>query len=266
MLLDRHALYERAVQTPEHDVELLEQLFRARRRRAPRSLREDFCGTARVSIAWVGSDDEREAVAIDLDREVLERGRRHARAELEHDERARLRIVRADVRRPSERAFDLVLAPNFSWACFHDASTLGAYLDGARRALEHDGLLVLELFGGPALRRPLRHQHRHGDFTYVWEHRSHDPAREITDARIHFELDDGRRIDDAFRYEYRAWRPRQVETLLRERGFGRVELLVEDARGALVAREREPAADSWNGYLIADARGTARRRHRTAAV
>jgi predicted RNA methylase len=256
---DRHVLYELAVQTPDHDVELLDALFRARRRRAPVSLREDFCGTARVSIAWVASDDEREAVAVDLDREVIERARRHARAELDEEERLRLRLVRGDVRAPSERTFDVVLAPNFSWACFHDAETLGAYFEGARAAMAEGGLFALEIFGGAALRRTLVHRHRHDGFTYVWEHRSHDVATEITDARIHFELDGGERIEDAFRYVYRAWRPSEVSALLRDRGFGRVELLVEDARGALRAQRGEPEEDAWNGYLLAGLPGSAER-------
>src|SRR5690606_7768801 len=112
----------------------------------PLALREDFCGTAALSAAWVGSGDDREAVAVDRDRAVLAYAERVHRAALE-DEAERMTLVRADVRAPSDRTFDLVVAMNFSWALFDDAE-LAEYLANAARCLEDDGLLVLELFGG----------------------------------------------------------------------------------------------------------------------
>ncbi|AKF03049.1 hypothetical protein [Sandaracinus amylolyticus] len=251
MSVDRHALYERAVQSPERDVDVLSALFRARAGRDALTLREDFAGTARLAIAWVGSDDEREAVAIDLDRGALARARRIAREVLDEDERERLALVRGDVRAPSDRTFDLVIAPNFSWAIFHAADDLARYFDAARGALEDDGMLALELFGGADLRRPLTHRHRHEGFTYVWEHRGYDAAREVLDARIHFELDDGTVMEDAFSYSFRLWPLATLRALLAAAGFERVALVIEDAKGALRTSAREPARASWNGYLVA---------------
>lgn len=248
--VDPHALYERAVQSPERDVDSLARAFRARARREALTLREDFAGTALLSIAWVGSDDEREAVAIDLDRACLARAARHARARLSEDERERLRLVRADVRTASERTFDLVVAPNFSWAIFHQPAELASYLEGARAALEDDGMLALELFGGSDLRKTLVHRHRHEGFTYVWEHRSYDPAREVLEARIHFEPDEAPAIRDAFRYSFRLWSQAELEALLEGAGLGRGELLIDTPRGLRRAR-REPIRPSWSGYLVA---------------
>ena len=247
----RHALYERAVQSPERDVDVLSKLFRARVGRDAITLREDFAGTARLAIAWVGSDDEREAVAIDLDRGALARARRLAREALDEDERERLSLVHGDVRAPSERTFDLVIAPNFSWAIFHSEEDLRRYFEGARGALEEDGMLALELFGGADLRRTLRHRHAHEGFTYVWEHRAYDPAREVLDARIHFELPDGTVMENAFRYSFRLWPLETLRGLLAASGFDRVALAIEDGRGALRTAAREPRRASWNGYVIA---------------
>lgn len=247
---DRHALYERAVQSPERDVDALARVFRARVGREPLSLREDFAGTALLSIAWVGSDDEREAVAIDIDRAALTRAARHARERLDEDERERLRLVRGDVRAPSERTFDLVVAPNFSWAIFHERADLQRYLEGARAALEDEGLLALELFGGSDLRRTLTHRHRHQGFTYVWEHRGYDAARRVLDARIHFEPDGSPAMRDAFRYAFRLWSRDELDSMLQEAGLGRAELVVETARG-LRRAGREPDRPAWSGYLLA---------------
>jgi hypothetical protein len=247
---DRYALYERAVQTPEHDVELIARIYRERRRRAPRTLREDFAGTAAVSIAWVASDDEREAIAIDLDAGALSRARVNAKARLETDERARLSLVRGDVRTVATRAVDVVLAPNFSWAILDD---LGAYLGAVRRSLASGGLLLLETFGGRDLERRIVHRHERPGFTYVWEHRGFDPVSRVLDARIHFEAR-GRMLRDAFSYRFRLRTLAELRALLRDAGLARADLLVEDARGALRPVSRAPPRAAWNGYLVASVR------------
>lgn len=249
-----HALYERAVQSPERDADTLAALFRAhaRARRAPRTLREDFCGSARIAIAWVGADDDREALGVDLDRHALARARRLARESLDDEERERLVLRRGDVRSPSDRTFDLVVAPNFSWAILHDDADLLAYFRGARAALAPDGLLVLELFGGADLRRPLVHRHAHPGFTYVWEQRSFDPERSLLDAHIHFEIEGGRSLQSAFSYVFRLRPLAALRALLARASFDPATLLVETPRGALRAHAREPTRrPSWNGYLVA---------------
>jgi SAM-dependent methyltransferase len=260
--MDAFDLYERAVQTPDHDVEGIGDLYRALRGRRARTLREDFCGTARVAIAWVASDDDREAEGVDLDAAALARARRHARA-LEPDERARLRLRRADVRTPSRRTFDVVLAPNYSWAVLHDEGSLSAYVRGAAAALAPGGLLLLEIFGGSDLRRTLVHRHRidaePAPFTYVWEHRAHVPRADVLDARIHFEVPGRRPLRDAFRYAFRLWTPETLRPLLEGAGLRDVRLFVERAGGRLSEAARSPRAAMWNGYVVA---GRVRRRAR----
>jgi hypothetical protein len=50
---DRFELYELSVQSPEADCEFIEQAWRELKGRAPRTIREDFCGTAITAIEWV---------------------------------------------------------------------------------------------------------------------------------------------------------------------------------------------------------------------
>ena len=45
-LADKYELYEKSVQQPDADVALVTRIYRNRYERPPRSLREDFCGTA----------------------------------------------------------------------------------------------------------------------------------------------------------------------------------------------------------------------------
>lgn len=248
--VDARALYLDAVQSPALDVEVLGRLFRRVRGRDARTLREDFCGTAAISVAWVESDDEREALGVDLDAAALRWGRRELVSRLDEDERERLELLCADVRALSRRAFDILLAPNFSWALFDDEA-LAAYLASAARALEVDGLLALEIFGGRDLRRELLHRHARGGFTYLWEQRSFDPVTERLDARIHFELDDGTVLRDAFAYSFYLRSLARLRELLASAGLAGPRLFVVDERGRARERTREPREDAWNGYLVA---------------
>ena len=96
---DRHVYYERAVQEPDEEVQVLDLVFSKLRGRKPVSLREDFCGTALLCTRWVESDPARRAIGVDLDSDTLAWGREHrvrplgARAEA-------VELVCADVRGP----------------------------------------------------------------------------------------------------------------------------------------------------------------------
>lgn len=246
----RHRLYEAAVQTPERDIELIERIARARMGRMPLTLREDFCGTALLSARWVESDDDREAVAVDHDREVLAYAERINRAALE-DEADRLTLVHGDVRELSARTFDVIVAMNFSWALFDDRE-LEVYLASAARCLEDDGLLVLEIFGGGELRRPLVREHSHDDFVYIWEQRAYDAERALLEARIHFRHGESE-LRDAFVYRFHLRSLERLRAMLREAGLTRVELHVEDRRGRYRRRASEPHAPLWRGLLACSA-------------
>lgn len=246
---DKHALYLRAVQSPVMDVQTLGRLFRRLRGREAITLREDFAGSAAISAAWVESDDEREAHAVDLDEALFRWSERHVLGALDEDERERVTLSCADVRIPSARAFELILAPNFSWALFDDAD-LAAYLRAATRSLEEGGMIALEVFGGSALRGELVHRHRLPGFTYVWEQRRFDAAREILDASIHFECDDGRIMRDAFRYSFQLRTRAAMTALFARVGLCRPRLFVVDAHGRAREATKDPARDVWNGYWI----------------
>lgn len=250
MRSERYRLYEAAVQTPELDIELIARLFRARAGRIPLTLREDFCGTALLSARWVESDDDREAVAVDIDRSVLAYAERVHRAALE-DDAERLELVRGDVRALSERAFDVITAMNFSWALFDDAE-LADYLASAARCLEDDGLLVLELFGGRELVRPLVREHPHEGFVYLWEQRGYDAERALLDARIHFRTGETE-LRDAFAYRFHLRSLERLRAMLRDAGLDETELYVEDRRGRYRRTASEPRAPLWRGLLACSA-------------
>lgn len=240
-----HRLYERAVQSPELDLAFLERAYARHVGGTPETLREDFAGTALLSARFVESDDEREALAVDLDAAALAEVDAHG---LDEEERARLELACADVRTRSSRAYDLVVAMNFSWAVLDDAA-LAEYLATARACC--DGLFALELFGGPGLAvAPREDAHRLDGFTYTWAQRAFD-GRHL-DATLSFALDDGPRFDDAFRYRFVLRPVGEVRAMLSGAGFEGTALYVEDGRGRRVARREPPKkAPIWRGFVLA---------------
>lgn len=242
------SLYERAVQSVASDVCFLERAFARRVGRPPRTLREDFSGTAALSVSWVESDDDREATAVDHDRRALSYARRHHVPSLGEDAE-RLSLVHGDVRARSDRVFDLICAMNFSWAILDDPALL-AYLRNAADCLEDDGLLALEMFGGRELTRVQRQEHPHEGFVHVWDQVAYDEASACLDARIHFRLDDGAALDDAFAYRFHLRSLPRLRALAVEAGLSAPELCLQDSRGRLRSTRGTPRAPLFCAVLL----------------
>src|SRR5881394_4600894 len=138
-VLDRHALYEVAVQGVEWDLDFLERVWRYRHPgRTPKLFREDFCSTAALATAWVRRGPDRRAWGVDLDPEPLAWARRH-RLPWARDAAKRVKLVRADVRRAHRPQVDVACALNFSWWIFHERRELLRYLRAARAGLKPGG-------------------------------------------------------------------------------------------------------------------------------
>ena len=115
---DRYDLYQRSVQSPDHEVAFFRRVFTATYGRRAKLLREDFCGAGAVSCEWVRSHRERRALGIDIDPVPLAWGREHNVAKLPASAQARLELRRGDARRVTGPKADLVAAQNFSFQCF----------------------------------------------------------------------------------------------------------------------------------------------------
>lgn len=247
--VDRHLLYERAVQCVDSELDLLEWVLR-RAGRPARALREDFCGTALLAATWVGRGPRRTAAAVDLDAGVLAWARRHRLAPLGTAAR-RLALVQADVREGPPGPFDAVVALNFSWQVFTTRETLRGYLAAARRALAPGGVLVLDAFGGWEAPRPLRERRRiGGGVTYEWEQLSFDAITHRLRCAIHFRLPGGRRLRRAFTYDWRLWSLPELTELMAEAGFEAVEVLWDPTpEGAEPVYRPHGAAESQPGFI-----------------
>jgi len=114
---DINDLYERSVQCPESEVDLIFQAWRELRDREPKSIREDFCGTSEVAREWVGRNEYCTVVGVDLDPAVLDWARAKMEAELSPQQLSRINLLEQDVVSVSTSStpVDSVLAMNFSY-------------------------------------------------------------------------------------------------------------------------------------------------------
>jgi hypothetical protein len=217
---DKHILYERAVQHPPADVRFIQRTFRQHRGRPARLLREDFCGTAAMCAAWVKHHSDNRAWGIDLDESTLHWGIRHHLLPLGQPA-ARVTLIRQDVRDAVEFKSDVIAAFNFSYYTFQEHAALLGYFRRIHQSLTRDGILYLDLFGGPESMDLREERTDYGDFTYVWDQAAFNPITHAITCHIHFEFPDGSRIRRAFTYHWRLWQIPELELLLREAGFKR---------------------------------------------
>jgi SAM-dependent methyltransferase len=227
--VDRHVLYEAAVQDVDFDLSFFQRVYRQLRGRPFHLLREDFCGTARLACEWVRRRANRRAWAVDLSASTLAWARRHHLRYL-GDAADRVTLIHADVRRSHAPPVDLIAALNCSYWVFHTRAEVVDYFQRARRALRPGGLLVLDSFGGEGCMRALTESRRvrgrrtyAGErvvpFTYIWEQNSYNPVDHHLLAYIHFKPDGHRAIRRAFKYDWRMWTLPEIRELLLEAGF-----------------------------------------------
>ncbi len=260
---DRHRLYERAVQNPRAEVDFVDRTYRQLRGRSARWLREDFCGTAAVCCEWVRRRKTNRAIGVDLDPEVLGWGRRHNLAVLSETQRVRIQLLEQDVLTPATRPLDLVLAMNFSYWLLAGRAALRDYFAQVRAALAPDGVFFLDAYGGYDSYRLIIEERALEDpdlgrFVYQWEQALYDPVSGRLVCHIHFNFEDGSRLERAFSYDWRLWSLPEIREMLAEAGFSRVLVYWQgwDADGRPDGRfepveSGEPDA-GWIAYLSAE--------------
>jgi len=253
---DRYDLYQRSVQEPTSQCRFFERVYRKEFGRPPRMLREDFCGTGAVCCEWVRRRRNHEAVGYDLDPEPLAWGMEHNVGALGPEQQARVQLIQGDVREAGRKA-DVISAENFSYFTFTTRDMLRAYLEAGRRNLEPQGLLVLDIMGGPEVIEENREESRRVDgFTYVWENHRFDPINHACTYFIHFKFRDGSQLRRAFRYDWRLWTIPEVRELLLEAGFRQVNVYWEgadeDGDGNGIFRQQTHASSdpAWIAYVV----------------
>jgi hypothetical protein len=256
--VDRHELYEAAVQDVVEETSFMARVFRELRGREPLGLREDFCGTASAACQWVRGGEERFAIGVDFDADVLAWGREHRVSRLSSAEQQRLKLLNEDVLTVHTGQVDIAAAFNFSYWTFRSRQQLGSYFASVRAALADDGLMFLDAFGGSESYVMGKEKTRHKNFTYVWEQAEFDPMTAECVCHIHFRFPDGSRLKNAFSYAWRMWTLPEILELLEEAGFSRVRTYWEtededgEGTGEYAEASRGLNDPAWIVYIVAE--------------
>lgn len=255
---DKYKLYQEAVQNVEFEVGMVERFYKQIRKKNPKLLKEDFCGSFALCCEWVKRNKEYEAIGVDLDAEVLEWGRNNNLSELKPAQQERIRLIKADVNNISSPKVDIVCAFNFSYWIFQTRDLLRKYFKNCHKSLKSDGILVLDAFGGSRAHTEQEEPRRCTGFTYIWEHASFSPITHEMTCKIHFKFKDGSMMRNAFRYTWRLWSPAETTELLKEAGFRDVQFFFEgtdqktgDGNGVFRRTVRGEAAECWIAYIVA---------------
>ena len=265
---DRHELYELAVQHPPGEVEFVSTTFATIREREAKTLREDFCGTAVFSLAWVQSDPARTAIGVDLDRDTLDWGLERRIRPAGGDFGSRVELRNTNVLDAGGPQTDVVVAFNFSYWCFDTREALLEYFRVAYDNLVDGGVLFLDVFGGtevPTLDCNAREcEDDEGvinggqPFTYEWEHVDYNPITARFECAIHFEFDDGSAMRNAFTYSWRVWSIPELRELMLEAGFSKVHLYWErqdddgEGTGKFFQPRRAENEPVWWTFIVAE--------------
>ncbi len=226
---DRHSLYQKSVQDPEAEVALMVEKFTELRGHAPRVFREDFCGTALLSLEWCRGDRERRAVGVDMCESTLEWGREHNLLPA-GEAGQRVTLIHGNVLDADAPPADITGAFNFSYNVFKDRPSLLNYFRAAHAGLADGGVLAMDVYGGQEAIDTMEEEREvEGEkFTYVWEQEKFNPLTHDTLCHIHFEFPDGSRMERAFSYDWRLWTLPELRELLSEAGFSAVHVYWEE--------------------------------------
>lgn len=255
---DIHELYEEAVQDVEMEVEFLQTTFRELRGRTAHLFREDFCGTASACCQWVRQGPEFRAIGVDIDPEVLDWGRRNRVGRLAPEDQARVQLLESDVMAAETPPVDLIAALNFSYFIFDTREALRAYFKRCFDALKDDGVLFLDMYGGPEAQEETKEKTKYKNFTYVWHQAEFHPVTHFVRCHIHFKFPDGSKIKKAFTYEWRLWTAPEIRELLLEAGFARATVYWEgededgEGNGEFTPTDEGVADLAWIAYVVAE--------------
>lgn len=260
-IADPYRLYELSVQSPEFELEFVEDIFKQLRGRKPKSLREDFCGTAWSACHWVERGTKNISYGVDINSEVLEWAKQHNVPLLKPKARERVSLLQADAMSVKTDPVEVIQAFNFSYWILQERHQLKKYFKNAYRTLQDDGLLFLDAFGGSDAHTVTEEEREieDYDFTYIWDQASYNPLNNEMQCYIHFEFPDGSRLDKAFSYRWRLWGAKEVRELLAEVGFSNTRLYVQgfeedsdEPSDEFIETEECEDHPTWLGYIVAE--------------
>ena len=109
-----------------------------------------------------------------------------------------------------------------------ERSELARYFANAYKALDEEGIFVVDLFGGyESIEDEQEEVTEYDDFDYVWDQDRYDPIHACGTYKIHFRFPDKSEMKDAFVYEWRLWTVPEVREVMLDAGFSRADVYWE---------------------------------------
>lgn len=258
-LFDKYDLYLKAVQSPETDVEFFQNVYKELKKKNPRSMREDFCGTFGLSCAWAQANPKNQAYGVDFDPEPLEYGRRKFQMRRMSDQQAkRVHLLEMNVLTGKLPVADISVAMNFSYFVFLTRENLKKYFANVYRSTKASGLFILDTFGGQLCYSANEESTKLKGFTYYWDQQGFDPVSNRATFYIHFKVKGQQKRERVFRYDWRMWTIPELREILTEVGFKRTHVYWEgttkkgEGDGVFSRTEKGEACDSWIAYVVAE--------------
>lgn len=254
---DKYDLYRKAVQSPEADVEFYQKVYRDLRKKSPRLLREDFCGTFMIAAEWVKLHKQHKAYGVDIDLEPMEYGRDHYQDKLSENQKSRLVVLRKNVLTPGLPKVDISVAVNFSYYVFKSRDLLKRYFQNVYRSLNSKGVFIVDAFGGGQCQDAAEDTHRYPGFTYYWDQTSFDPVSNQGLFYIHFRYR-GKKYKKVFTYDWRMWSLPEIRELMTEVGFKKTHIYWEgtnrkgEGNGIFTRTEKGESCLSWIAYVVGE--------------
>lgn len=220
----KYELYELAVQAPAVQIDIFQLIYWEINKKTAYRFREDFCGTFKMSEEWVKEDEKSTALALDLDTEPLNYGRKTHYGPLSTAQKKRLKVKRQNVISVTNPKVDIIGACNFSFYCITTRQDLLKYFRCCLKSLRQKGILILEMAGGAGMIETGREEKtvktlKGVKYKYVWDQKRFDPVKRIGKFAIHFEFKNGARMKNAFVYDWRLWTIPEVRDALIDAGF-----------------------------------------------
>ena len=256
--VDRYYLYQESVQDTAADIDFVEETWHKLRPRPANLLREDFCGTASLACEWVGQGREFQAIGVDIDPSVLEWGRQNRVSRLALEDQARVSLIESDVLTVDTPKVDLLAAFNFSYWIFEERAQMLDYLRRCHESLRKDGLLFLDMFGGPESFEETKEKTKYDGFSYIWHQARFHPVTNHMQCYIHFKFPDGSKLKRAFSYAWRLWTAPELRDLLLEAGFSNVTVYWEgededgEGNGEFTPDDKGEADLAWIAYIVSE--------------